>query len=44
MLIKDGWGGMLTNFETIRTRVQRLKDLEAMQEDGTFDVLPKKKK
>ena len=35
-------GGMLTNFETIRTRVQRLKDLEAMQEDGTFDVLPKK--
>ena len=35
-------GGMLTNFDTIRTRVQRLKDLEAMQEDGTFDVLPKK--
>ena len=35
-------GGMLTNFETIRTRVQRLKDLEKMQEDGTFDVLPKK--
>ncbi len=35
-------GGMLTNFETIRTRVQRLKDLEAMQEDGTFEVLPKK--
>lgn len=35
-------GGMLTNFETIRTRVQRLKDLEAMQEDGIFDVLPKK--
>ena len=35
-------GGMLTNFETIRARVQRLKDLEAMQEDGTFDVLPKK--
>ena len=35
-------GGMLTNFETIRTRVQRLKDLEAMQEDGTFDILPKK--
>ena len=35
-------GGMLTNFETIRTRVQRLKDLETMQEDGTFDVLPKK--
>ena len=35
-------GGMLTNFDTIRSRVQRLKDLEAMQEDGTFDVLPKK--
>ncbi len=35
-------GGMLTNFETIRGRVQRLKDLETMQEDGTFDVLPKK--
>ncbi len=35
-------GGMLTNFETIRARVQRLKDLETMQEDGTFDRLPKK--
>ena len=35
-------GGMLTNFETIKARVQRLKDLERMQEDGTFDVLPKK--
>ena len=35
-------GGMLTNFDTIRTRVQRLKDLETMQEDGTFDILPKK--
>ena len=35
-------GGMLTNFDTIRTRVQRLKDLEKMQEDGTFEVLPKK--
>ncbi len=35
-------GGMLTNFGTIRKRVQRLKDLETMQEDGTFDVLPKK--
>ena len=41
--IDQRWlGGMLTNFETIRTRVQRLKDLETMQEDGTFDVLPKK--
>ena len=35
-------GGMLTNFGTIRTRIQRLKKLETMQEDGTFDVLPKK--
>ena len=35
-------GGMLTNFKTIRTRVDRLKKLEAMEEDGTFEVLPKK--
>ena len=35
-------GGTLTNFQTIRKRVQRLKDLERMAEDGTFDVLPKK--
>ena len=35
-------GGMLTNFDTIQKRIQRLKDLEAMAEDGTFDVLPKK--
>ena len=35
-------GGMLTNFKTIEGRIQRLRDLEAMQEDGTFDVLPKK--
>ena len=35
-------GGMLTNFGTIKKRVQRLKDLETMQEDGTFDILPKK--
>jgi len=35
-------GGMLTNFKTIRKRVERLKKLETMQEDGTFDVLPKK--
>ena len=35
-------GGMLTNFDTIRSRVQRLKDLEAMEQDGTFEVLPKK--
>ena len=35
-------GGMLTNFKTIRTRVQRLKELETMEQDGTFNVLPKK--
>ncbi len=35
-------GGMLTNFGTMRTRIERLKKLETMQEDGTFDVLPKK--
>ena len=35
-------GGMLTNFDTIKSRVQRLKELEAMEQDGTFDVLPKK--
>jgi len=35
-------GGMLTNFDTIQTRIKRLKDLETMAEDGTFDVLPKK--
>lgn len=35
-------GGTLTNFETIRKRINRLKDLEKMEEDGTFEVLPKK--
>ena len=41
--VNQRWlGGMLTNFKTIQTRIQRLKDLEAMAEDGTFDVLPKK--
>ena len=35
-------GGMLTNFDTIQKRIQRLKDLEKMQEDGTFEILPKK--
>ena len=41
--VNQRWlGGTLTNFGTIRTRIARLKDLERMQEDGTFDVLPKK--
>ncbi len=35
-------GGMLTNFKTMRTRVARLAQLKRMQEDGTFDMLPKK--
>ena len=35
-------GGMLTNFKTIQSRINRLKEIEAMAEDGTFDVLPKK--
>ena len=35
-------GGMLTNFKTMRTRVDRLGQLRKMQEDGTFDMLPKK--
>ena len=35
-------GGMLTNFKTIRKRVDRLFQLDKMEEDGTFDVLPKK--
>ena len=35
-------GGMLTNFHTIRKSIKRLKDLEKMQADGTFDLLPKK--
>ncbi|MCC8126849.1 MAG: 30S ribosomal protein S2 [Clostridiales bacterium] len=35
-------GGMLTNFKTIQSRIARLREIEAMSEDGTFDVLPKK--
>ena len=35
-------GGMMTNFSTIRRRVSRLLQLRAMEEDGTFDLLPKK--
>ena len=35
-------GGMLTNFQTIRKSIKRLKELEKMQADGTFDLLPKK--
>ena len=35
-------GGMLTNYKTIKTSIERLRSLEKMQEDGTFDMLPKK--
>ena len=35
-------GGMMTNFKTIRTRIDRLEQLNKMKEDGTFDLLPKK--
>ncbi len=35
-------GGMLTNFKTVQGRIQRLKDLETMEEDGTFEALTKK--
>ena len=41
--VNERWlGGMLTNFKTIQKRISRLRQLEKMQEDGTFDVLPKK--
>ena len=41
--VNERWlGGMLTNFKTIQSRINRLKEIEAMEEDGTFDVLPKK--
>ena len=41
--VNERWlGGMLTNFKTIRSRVDRMKQIERMATDGTFDVLPKK--
>ncbi|MFD1735844.1 30S ribosomal protein S2 [Bacillus salitolerans] len=41
--VNQRWlGGTLTNFETIQKRIKRLRDIEKMQEDGTFEVLPKK--
>ena len=41
--VNERWlGGMLTNYKTIKTRINRLVELEKMQEDGTFDKLPKK--
>lgn len=41
--VNERWlGGMLTNFSTIRKRVERMKQLERMEQDGSFDLLPKK--
>ncbi|MCI8718574.1 MAG: 30S ribosomal protein S2 [Lachnospiraceae bacterium] len=41
--VNERWlGGMLTNFKTIQSRINRLKEIETMAEDGTFEVLPKK--
>lgn len=41
--VNERWlGGMLTNFKTIQSRIAKLKSIEKMEEDGTFDVLPKK--
>ena len=41
--VNERWlGGMLTNFTTVKTRIARLKELDAMIEDGTMDLLPKK--
>ena len=41
--VSNRWlGGMLTNFKTIQSRIDRLKKIETMSQDGTFDVLPKK--
>jgi small subunit ribosomal protein S2 len=41
--VNNRWlGGMLTNFKTIKTRIRRLEELETMEQDGTFEVLPKK--
>ena len=43
--VNERWlGGMLTNFKTIQSRIERLRAIETMAEDGTFDVLPKKER
>ena len=43
--VNERWlGGMLTNFKTIQSRIARLKAIERMSEDGTFEVLPKKER
>jgi len=41
--VNNRWlGGMMTNFSTIKTRINKLEELEKMEQDGTFEVLPKK--
>ena len=41
--INERWlGGTLTNFKTIKSRIRRMEEIEKMEEDGTFDLLPKK--
>ena len=41
--VNERWlGGMLTNYKTIKNRIDKLRELEKMEQDGTFDVLPKK--
>ena len=41
--VNNRWlGGMLTNFSTIKTRIKKMEEIEKMEEDGTFEVLPKK--
>ncbi len=41
--VNERWlGGMLTNFQTVSTRVKRMKEFEAMQKAGDFDAMPKK--
>lgn len=42
--VTERWlGGTLTNFRTIRSRVRRMDEIDKMEEDGTFNLLPKKK-
>ena len=41
--VNERWlGGTLTNFRTIRSRIRRMEEIEKMEENGTFDLLPKK--
>jgi len=41
--VNERWlGGTLTNFKTIRSRIKRIEEIETMEQDGTFNLLPKK--